>query len=168
MIYPFNAHEAIKIAIRIEENGLNFYLAASKKFQPSKTSDLFTRLASEEVIHKSIFTRMLAELPKEEGPSVFDPNNEIDQYLQMMAGLHVFLQDDKSVDKLLETIKDEKAALEMAISFEKDSVIFYVQLKEASKDIGDKVSVDKLIAEESKHVRVLAGIYNQLYPKAVA
>jgi rubrerythrin len=164
MIYPFNAHEAVKIAIRIEENGLNFYNNAAKKFLPSKTSDLFTKLAKEEVVHKNIFTKMLAELPKETEPSVFDPDNEMDQYLQMMAGLHVFLQDDKSVDQILDNIKDEKGALELAISFEKDSVNFYVQLKEASKDMGDKVSVDRLISEESKHVRVLSAVYNKLFP----
>jgi rubrerythrin len=163
MIYPFNAHEAVKIAISIEENGLLFYQNAAKKFQPSKTTDLFNKLAKEEEVHKAIFTKMLAELPKEDGPSVFDPDNEMDQYLKMMAGIHVFLQDQKSVDKVLTGIKDEKAALELAISFEKDSVIFYVQLKEASKEIGDKVSVDRLIAEEAKHVRVLSAIYNKLY-----
>jgi rubrerythrin len=82
----------------------------------------------------------------------------------MMAGMHVFLQDDKTVDQILDNIKDEKGALELAISFEKDSVNFYVQLKEASKDIGDKVSVDRLISEESKHVRVLSAVYNKLFP----
>ncbi|MDR2200000.1 MAG: ferritin family protein [Deltaproteobacteria bacterium] len=163
MLYPFNAHEAVKIAITIETNGLEFYNNAAKKFQPSKTSELFTRLAKEEEVHKAIFTKMLQELPKEEAPSVFDPNNEMDQYLQMMAGMHIFLQEKTSVDKILSGVKDEKAALELAISFEKDSVNFYVQLKEASKDISDKVSVDKLISEESKHVRVLSAVYNKLY-----
>ncbi|MDR2339003.1 MAG: ferritin family protein [Deltaproteobacteria bacterium] len=168
MIYPFNAHEAVKIAIRIEENGLDFYNNAAKKFQPSKTADLFVRLAKEEEVHKAIFTKMLAELPKEEGPSVFDPDNEMDQYLQMMAGMHVFLQDQKDVDGILDKIKDEKAALELAISFEKDSVNFYVQLKEATQSVDDRIPVDRLISEESKHVRVLSAVYNKLFPKANA
>jgi rubrerythrin len=162
MIYPFNAVEAVKIAISIEENGLKFYNEAAKRFAPSKVSDLFTHLAKEETVHKTIFQKILDSLPDKDKPTVYDPDNEMDQYLQMMAGLHIFRQDPDAVDKFLEHIKDVKSALELAISFEKDSITLFVQLKHSSAELSDQVSVDKLIGEEIKHLRVLAKEYNKL------
>ncbi|MDR2354313.1 MAG: ferritin family protein [Deltaproteobacteria bacterium] len=165
MIYPFNAVEAIKIAISIEENGLKFYETAASKFQAhSQVSNLFTHLAKEEVAHKALFQSMLDALPDKEKPTVFDPNSEMDQYLKMMADLHIFNKGDNSVEKLVAEVKDVKDALELAMSFEKDSIIFYVQIKTSSADISDKISVDKLIAEEAKHLRVLANVYTKLVP----
>jgi rubrerythrin len=161
MIYPFNAVEAFKIAVAIEENGLKFYQQAAKKFAPSPVADLFQSLAQEEVNHKNTFSEILAGLPKEQ-PSVFDPNNETDMYLQMMASLHVFNKGPEEVEKVLSTISTPKGALTLAMSFEKDSIVFFVQLKSASDTLGDKVSVDRLILEEAKHLRKLAGIFNTI------
>ncbi|MDR1038030.1 MAG: ferritin family protein [Deltaproteobacteria bacterium] len=163
MIYPFNAHEALKIAISIEENGLKFYVDAAKRFAPSPASVVFDRLAHEEEGHKAHFQAMLDALPKDDAPTAFDPDNEMDQYLKMMAGLHIFQQDPDKVDKLLAGIKGEKEAIELAIAFEKDSVMFFVQLKEASAEMSDKISVDRLIAEEARHLRILAREYNKLF-----
>jgi rubrerythrin len=162
MIYPFNAVEAVKIAISIETNGLKFYLDAAKRFAPSPAADLFARLAGEEVHHKEYFEKLLEGLPKD-GPTAFDPDNEMDQYLEMMAGMHVFQQDPAEVKKTLDAIKTQKDALELAINFEKDSVLFYVQLKEAAAGVADAISVEKLIAEEARHLRILAREYNKLF-----
>jgi rubrerythrin len=161
MIYPFNAVEAFKIAVTIEENGLRFYQQAAKKFAPSPVADLFQHLAQEEVNHKATFSEILNELPKEQ-PSVFDPNNETDMYLKMMANLHVFNKGAEEVDEILSTISSPKEALKLAMSFEKDSIVFFVQLKNASDTISDKFSVDLLILEEAKHLRKLAGLFNTL------
>ncbi|MDR1038657.1 MAG: ferritin family protein [Deltaproteobacteria bacterium] len=163
MIYPFNAVEALKIAISIEENGLKFYTDAAKRFAPSSTADLFAKLAHEEEGHKALFQAMLDALPKDEAPTAFDPDNEMDQYLKMMAGMHIFQQDPAEVAKVLAAVKDQKDALTLAITFEKDSVMFFVQLKEASAEMSDKISVDMLIAEEARHLRILAREYNRLY-----
>ncbi|MDR1167063.1 MAG: ferritin family protein [Deltaproteobacteria bacterium] len=163
MIYPFNAAETFKIAISIEVNGQKFYQEAAKKFAPSAASDLFTRLAKEEDVHRSLFQKMLDSLPPQEDGGVYDPDNEIGQYLTMMAGLHVFERDPQKVEKLLATVKDAKGALELAMGSEKESIAFYVQLKALSAELADQIQVDKLIAEESRHLRVLAKEYNKLF-----
>ncbi|MDR2350559.1 MAG: ferritin family protein [Deltaproteobacteria bacterium] len=163
MIYPFNAVEAVKIAISIEENGLKFYNEAAKRFAPSKVSDLFARLAKEEVVHETLFKKLLETLPDKDKPTVYDPDNEMDQYLRMMAGLHIFRQSPDAEDKFLESVKDEKSALELAMSFEKDSIALFVQLKHSASEFGDRVPIDKLIGEEAKHLRTLASEYNKLF-----
>ncbi|MDR1081539.1 MAG: ferritin family protein [Deltaproteobacteria bacterium] len=162
MIYPFNAHEALKIAISIEDNGLKFYRDAARRFAPAPASIVFDRLAQEEEGHKAHFQAMLAALP-DEAESVFDPANEMDQYLKMMAGMHIFQQDPEKVDRVLDGVRTEKDAIELAIAFEKDSVMFFVQLKEASAEMSDRISVDRLIAEEARHLRILAREYNRLF-----
>jgi rubrerythrin len=162
MIYPFNASEAFKIAISIEENGLRFYNQAADKLSTGPVAELFRNLAKEEEIHKAVFKKMFEALPPPTSPGTFDPENETDQYLQMMASFHVFKQNDQAVDQALSSIKTEKEALKLAMNFEKDSVVFFVQLKNASAEIGDKVSVDSLISEEAGHLRKLAIIYNRL------
>jgi rubrerythrin len=160
MIYPFNASEAFKIAVSLEENGLRFYQQAANKFS-GPIADLFKSLAQEEAIHKATFSKFLSDVPKEQ-PSVYDPDNETDDYLKMMAGINVFKNGPADIDKLLAGINTVEEALRMAMSFEKDSIVFFVQLKNSSETVIDQLSVDKLILEEAKHLRKLAKIYNTL------
>ncbi|MDR1109696.1 MAG: ferritin family protein [Deltaproteobacteria bacterium] len=159
MIYPFNAWDAFKIALTIEENGLRFYREAARKFS-GPIADLFTSLAQEEEIHKAIFAKYLGSLPKEQ-PTIYDPDNETDDYLKMMAGLNVFKSGAAQADSLLAGISTVREALALAMGFEKDSIVFFVQLKNASDTLGDEMSVDRLIMEEAKHLRKLARIYNR-------
>ncbi|MDR1607675.1 MAG: ferritin family protein [Deltaproteobacteria bacterium] len=158
MIYPFNAAEAFKMAISIEENGLEFYQKAANLVGSGPVADLFRQLAEEEKTHKSLFTEYLASV-KDQGPTVFDPDNETDAYLKMMADLHVFRQKPGAVAEALVNVKTPEDALKLAISFEKDSVIFFVELKAAVGDKADRLEVDKLISEEAGHIRRLARVY---------
>ncbi|MDR1545574.1 MAG: ferritin family protein [Deltaproteobacteria bacterium] len=158
-IYPFNAEEAFKIAIAVEENGLKFYRQAAAKFS-GPVAEMFEGLAKEEDIHKAVFSKILDTLPKGQ-PSVYDPNNETDQYLQMMADLNIF-KTNSSVDEVLAGITNVKDAVKLAIGLEKDSVVFFVQLKNAAAQLSDELSIDKLILEEAKHLRKLAAIHNRL------
>jgi len=162
MIYPFNAAEAYKIAISIEENGLKFYQEASARFASDPIAELFTQLGKEESIHEATFKKMLSEVPNKDAPSVWDPNNETDMYLQMMAGMHVFLENDQALEKALKRVTTKKEAIQLAISFEKDTVIFFVQLKSATEGSAAQKAVDQLIEEEAKHLRKLAAVYKKL------
>ncbi|MDR0548869.1 MAG: ferritin family protein [Deltaproteobacteria bacterium] len=158
MIYPFNAAEAFKMAISIEENGLEFYQKAAEIVGAGPIGDLFRTLAEEEKHHKSTFTDFLASV-KDQGPTVFDPDNETDAYLKMMADLHVFRQKPGAVAEALASVKTPHDALKLAINFEKDSVIFFVELKAAVGDAADRLGVEKLILEEAGHIRKLARVY---------
>lgn len=160
MIYPFNAVEAFKIAVGIEDNGLRFYTEAAKRFS-GQLADLFESLAQEEVIHKATFAQVLKELPAEQS-SIYDPDNETDEYLKMMSEINVFRQGSEEIDKALAGVLSVKDALRLAMNFEKDSIVFYVQLKNSADKLTDKISVDQLILEEAKHLRKLARIFNSV------
>ena len=160
LIYPFNAAEAFKIAVGIESNGLRFYTEAAKKFT-GKVAELFESLAKEEQIHRATFEKILEGLPQEQS-SAFDPDNETDQYLKMMADINVFKQGSDLIDQALASVLTPGDALKLAMGFEKDSIVFYVQLKHATGAQEDSRAVDTLILEEAKHLRKLATIYNDL------
>ncbi len=92
MGYRFNAGEVFKVAVQIEENGRKFYEESRKNIESAEIRALFADLAPQEIEHKRKFETLLAQLPPEStAPTVWDPQNETDQYVKMMADDHVFV-----------------------------------------------------------------------------
>ncbi|MBI4775494.1 MAG: ferritin family protein [Deltaproteobacteria bacterium] len=162
MIYAFNANEILQMAIDVEENGLVFYELAQEKVEEPEVKDIFRFLAGEERAHKKQFESLKAALPESaKAETVWDPNDQMVQYLQMMADLHVFGKAGVS-EKYLEHVKSTEDALNMAIQFEKDSIIFFLSLEEAVEDRQARLKVMDLINEERQHIKKLALKLRQL------
>jgi len=158
MIFNFNAAEVFKIAVQIEENGKKFYEQSLSCIDDPDVRKLFEELAQEEVEHKKKFQSFLAELPKEAAaPTVFDPDNQAEQYIKMMADQHVFAHSG-SVDSKVCELKDMKDALRLAINFEKDSVIFFLSMQEATDSAKGKELISLLVKEEQQHLRRLSAV----------
>jgi rubrerythrin len=154
MSYSFNAGEVFKIAIQIEENGKKFYEESQKVIDNPAVQKLFAELAEQEVEHKRKFESLKAQLPPAStGSTVWDPDNELDQYIKMMADDHVFMTSISLRDQLAQ-IKDAKSALKMAIEFEKDSVLFFLTLEDFT-DKKDQELIRSLVKEEQGHLKRL-------------
>ena len=150
---PFNADEVFEMAEQIERNGAKFYRAAAEKFP--QIGDLLLDLASMEDKHEETFAAMRAELSGTEAePIVFDPNGEAQMYLQVMADDHIFNPQADPVEQLAGKESPEDV-LKMAIGVERDSVAFYVGLKEAVSRRAGKDKVEDIIKEEISHVAIL-------------
>jgi len=150
---PFNADEVFEMAEEIERNGAKFYRAAAKKFR--SLSDTMLDLAAMEDQHEKTFAQMRAKLSEtEKEPLIFDPDDEAGMYLRAMADGHVFNVRIDPAQKLAgcQTAKD---VLKAAIGLEKDSIAFYVGLRESvsAKAGGDKIQ--GIIREEMGHIAVL-------------
>jgi len=148
------------MAEQIERNGIKFYRTASKKFP--KLSELFLDLAEMEVQHEKTFAQMRKELSGTEAENlVFDPNNEAQMYLRVMADDHVF---DPKADpvKLLAGIETPEDVLKKAIGLERDSIAFYVGIKESVSQRAGKDKVDAIIKEEVGHIAVLKQRFDSL------
>ena len=156
-MFKFNADEIFRTAINIEENGQIFYEQACKLIKNNRLKDIFAHLAKQEIIHKEIFIDLRSGLPVSAAEYVtWDPDNETDEYLKMLADMNVF-RSDTDVKKILEKIHDVKGALRLSIQFEKDSVLFYLLMKALTeKDEGVKF-IDRIIDEEKEHLGTLAG-----------
>ena len=151
MMYDFNADDVFEMAEQMERNGYNFYETAAKGVSDEEAKKMLLEFAEMEKNHEKTFSDMrkwLGENEKEK--TVFDPENESVQYLRALADTRVFF--DKKIDvSSLETI------LKDAIQAEKDSIVFYLGMKEAVPEGKGKGWLDGIIREEMGHIRLLSG-----------
>ena len=150
MRYDFNADEIFEIAEQIERNGATFYRKAAENISDKAKKEFLLRLAKMEDDHEKTFKSMRAKLTEgERRVTSFDPEGETEKYLQALADTRVFYE------KYLDTTS-MKEILKTAITAEKDSIVFYVGIKDVvPADLGQK-QLDKIIREEMGHIRLLS------------
>ena len=154
MTVPYSADEIFAMAEQIERNGVNFYRRAAEFAGDAKCRQLLERLAVWEQEHETTFAAMRAGFAAKGGAVSLDPGSEGDLYLRAMADGRVFdVGGDPSAGLTgSETMPD---ILRTAIALEKDSIIFYLGMREMVPDRRDKDRVDAIIKEEMQHVVVL-------------
>ena len=155
MSITFNAFEIFEMAEQIERNGVKFYRKAAQGISDQEASRMLMDLADMEVEHEKTFADMRKQLSeREREPITFDPDNEVALYLQAMADGHVFdLKKDPSKQlRGKETVED---ILKMAIEAEKNSIVFYLGLKDFVPSKASKDKVEEIIKEEMSHIAVL-------------
>jgi len=156
-----NADEILKIAEQIERNGIAFYEKAAECFQGDEERTLLG-LANMERNHERTFAVMRRELADaDEGMQAFDPEGESERYLAALAEGRIF---DLNADPvaLLGERESVQGILELAIEMEKDSVVFYVAIKDTVPERLGKDRIEKIIKEEMDHIILLSGILSSL------
>ena len=154
MSIVFNADEILEMAAQIERNGAAFYRKAAEA--NPRERDFLMELAEQEDEHLILFEKMRAGLDDAENePPAFDPDGEAALYLRAMADGSVFDASAKPA-ALLKGSETLSEIIKIAIGLEKDSVMFYLGLREIvpAKLGADKV--DAVIREEMKHVSRLS------------
>jgi len=152
----FNIDETLQMAIQIEKNGNAFYQKAARATTDNALKKLFKDLANMEDLHEKYFLKLKKELTaKERVQDVYDPDAEGVLYLNAFASGHIFKVDN---DPARELTGDETMAdiLDIAIGLEKDSVVFYLGIKEMVPENLGKAKVEIIIKEEMKHIRLLS------------
>jgi rubrerythrin len=157
MIVNLNAFEVFEIAERIERNGAMFYRKAAEIFfDDADIRKILLEIAEMEDEHERTFSKMRRQLTSESRRLIlFDTLEEIDDYLKTMADKHVFDTTEDINNKLTgnESIRD---VLQMAINAEKDSVVFYVGLKNLVSTQAGRDRIEAIIIEEMKHIAVFS------------
>ncbi len=146
--------EVLEVAIVIERDGRSFYQFMAKQAKGSEVWDTFTFLAAEEQRHEETFREMLNRLggyqPAETYPG------EHYQYIKDLAHSEIFVG-DRVRAVLASEIAGYDETLEIAIGFEKDSILLYSEIRGfVPKD--DQDIVEKVIEEEKKHLSQLMGL----------
>jgi len=155
------ADDVFAMAVRIEENGNAFYKGAAAIADDAKLKKLFEDLAAMEQGHVLFFKTLRGQLPATiPTEAVWDPEGLAESYLQATADTHIFTV--KAVDQRLKAVKTVGDALDVALLFEKDSVSFFLGMKELLPDAKDKGEIDKLIQAEMDHVRILSSVQKEL------
>lgn len=156
MTMDFNADEIFEMAEQIERNGISFYRKAANGTDSPSTRELLMRLAAWEGEHLKFFSRLRAALTEQERRKKFpDPENQESDYLRAWADHHVFDLRTDPAEKITgkERIED---ILEMAIRLEKDSIVFYLGMKDVVPQRLGRDKVQEIIREEMRHVDVLS------------
>jgi len=155
MSVTFNAIEIFEIAERIERNGEKFYRKAAEGLSDEDIRQTLLSLAEMEAEHEETFANMRKQISHKERELItFEPENEMTLYLQAIANGHIFdLKKDPS-EQLTgkETIDN---ILKLAIEAEKDSIVFYVGLKNFVPAKAGQDKVEEIIEEEMGHIVVL-------------
>jgi rubrerythrin len=148
----FNADEVFEMAEEIERNGAKFYREAAANTAGKDLKDMFLHLAAMEDGHLKTFQQMRKELAaQEKEATAFDPYNEAALYLQTMAGAKGS-EGMKAPSVKLTGNESAQELLEIAIGAEKNSVLFYVGLKDLVSAQAGRDKVEAIIREEVKHV----------------
>lgn len=150
MSYDFNADDVFEMAEQMERNGGKFYRTAAESVEDSTNKDFLLELAAMEDQHEKTFKAMRAEISDQEKAStVFDPEGEAALYLRALADTRVFFEKEIDVTTMRNILKS-------AIEAEKDSIVFYLGMKEAVPENLGKGRLDHIIKEEMGHIRLLS------------
>jgi len=151
MANQFNADEIFDMAERIEKNGAKFYRNAASKFDDQKTKRVLEELAAMEDEHQMIFTAMKESYGSNE---TYDPDGAVKEYLGSLADKKIFnlMRDPNELLSGDETLTD---IFKIALGLERDSVMFYLGMKDMMPEKLGKDKIDHIIKEEMSHITIL-------------
>ncbi len=152
MPVPISADEVFEMACQIERDGAEFYRRARNKAPDPWAAEMLAGLADMEVEHEKTFASMRAEFAKG-GPLAAD-DEQAAQYLRALARGRVFSGKPQAAEALA---ADRSLAdvLHTAIGLEKDSIVFYVGIRDAVPDARGKERIDAIVREEMAHIATL-------------
>lgn len=153
----FKPDEIYQFAIKIEENGEQFYRKMKDKLDNEKVCELFEFLAEEEVKHKKTFKGMLSKFEEYE-PSESYPG-EYFHYLRAYADNLIFNMEKMEED--IKNINNAVAAVNYGIKKELDTIAYYREMENLVKE-SEISKIDAIIGEERKHVVKLSEIKESL------
>ena len=150
MSYDFNADDVFEMAEQIERNGALFYRQSANDVADPDAKRFLLDLAAMEDDHEKTFSAMRKKLTAgEKTPTVFDPQDEAGSYLKALADTRIFFE--KEIDTT-----SMQAILKAAILAEKDSIVFYLGMKDMVPDELGQSRLDDIIKEEMAHIKLLS------------
>ena len=150
MSYDFTANDVFEMAEQIERNGAIFYMQAADDVSDPDAKNFLSDLAVMEDNHEQTFSGMRKQLTETEtAQTVFDPGNEAASYLKALADTRIFFKKDIDTSSM-------EAILKAAILAEKDSIVFYLGMKDLVPEGLGQSRLDDIIKEEMSHIKLLS------------
>lgn len=146
--------EIIEIAMDLEESGEAFYNAVAEKATTPGIKELFEDLALQEQYHRRAFQQM--------GRDAVELALTPEQWKQFQGYTNALLQQSffakpENALNLAAQAEDEQAALQAALDFEKEAMLFFHELLDVVKD-ADRQVVERIVQEEKQHIQRLSGM----------
>lgn len=152
MSRSYNIDEILAMAERIERNGAEYYERAVELTEDEDKRAKLRKLAEMERCHEQTFAEMRASQPQPRAS--FDPDGEAGRYLGAIVDGNVFdYRAAPAADLARKSLVD---IYRKAIDLEKDSIIFYLGIRELVPEELGNAQMDDIIHEEMGHIVLLS------------
>jgi rubrerythrin len=155
MSTTFSPIELINIAIGIERGGITFFDIMARTTDAVEAREIFEKFVEMEREHLKTFQDMLTKIGSAPPASPEDA-----EYLRALIEDAVFTNDAVMSEAVTQADSDIKA-LEVGISAEKDSILFYTVLKDVMPG-SLQPEMTRILAEEKSHLQQLTALKKQL------
>ncbi|MCL2701364.1 MAG: ferritin family protein [Phycisphaerae bacterium] len=143
----FTAAELLEMAQQLERNGAEFYSVAAMLPAAAGRRRSLMELAAWEEQHEKTFAEMQAGLAASEMPLT----GEAALYVQALVDGHVF---ESNAHELLSRCQTVPDVLRTAIALEKESIVFYIGLRDMIPP-SHRAQLDDILRQEMRHVAIL-------------
>lgn len=154
----FSGRELINTALGIERNGAVFYDSLVDSTRDVTVQGTYKYLADMEREHIKIFQNMLGSVGDYQPPETL--TEEYDSYLKALIDSFVFT-DDQIAHDMARKVSSDVEAIQIALGAEKDSILFYSEMRDLVRT-SDREVVNKIIEEEKSHMRQLSDLKKSL------
>lgn len=149
----FSPDEAVRLAIQIEQTGLEFYQSLRQKTNRNEIRAIVDTLIVEEGKHKRFFEHMLSRI-KDRSISE-SSSGDYAAYMQALSRETVYA-DERLRQSFKKKIKTADEVLGLAVKLEADSIMLYQQILQGLSR--DKKVLKKIIAEEQRHYSIVSAL----------
>ncbi len=146
----YSVSEIVEQAVQTEKLGFDFYTKMSERFAGNEElRNLFETLAMKEQQHEATFTALKDQV----GDHKYENWEEAGKYLRSIVESEFFLGNEKTLPSL-EHIDSVENAVKFAMSFEKETLLYFYYLSDALKVVSSdkEAAIDKIIKEEQSHL----------------
>lgn|GEM_PF-346598 len=149
----FNLRKLITKAIQLEKDGKAFYSKLMIENEDRAVKDFFSFFANEEAEHLKVFLDIEEkyQVGSTEMPlSGISPENL--EYISSLCESKIF-PGNRSSKKLSNGLMNEQQAIQLAISYEKDSIVFFHEFYDLlSVNFVEREIIGEIIRQEKIHV----------------
>ena len=150
----YSLNEIVELAVQIERNGYEFYNEASKRKDIDEEAlALLVLLRDQELHHEKIFLH----LREDKDMMIIDKSPDwelVGFYMKSIVNSRLFTSPDSAI-KLASESSNFQELLKYAITFEKDTLLFFYTINDNLMNGQAQAVLRKIINEEIKHVLIL-------------
>jgi rubrerythrin len=154
----YRAADIWEMALEVEKSGELFYSAVAKKAKSPEVRALFEDLAEQEVLHYVTFKKLSQTTWDLSGM----PAGQWDEYLMYLQATiqSAFFQGRDKALALADQVTDQREALRMAMGFEKETLLFFYDLRDMVS-AADRDTITRIVDEEKRHLQRLGALLQQ-------
>ncbi len=158
--------EVLIIAIRLEEDGIEFYRAASQKAHSKHLRDVLNILADQETEHKMTF-QAIGENTGLHLTHGHHSTRISRQNIQSLIEAGIFPLPEER-EAAMASLHSAAQALRFGVKVEKGSIVFYESAAKSTKWQDVRIALNEIVDQERQHLRLLTAELKALKASSTA